>query len=288
MTREHPAALLAGRAEEGVEEERTEREARPDQQEEPLPERAGPTMIAGQVCPHLIARDGNWRAAWAAAEHRCWAVTPPGPLTRETQRRLCLVAAHVTCPAFIVARERRSAQLGREWVGPAGSEAAAPGPPFVRTVPLVVRGVGGRRSVNGTGARRGRRFPTGVPVMILAALALLVLSGFLFLMVLPRAGPGGKSPAPAATTTASTTSGVTASGSSSSAASATTTAAATSAAPSSHSSSPPAATQTYRVKSGDTLSSIARRFRTAVSALQQLNGISDPRRLRVGQLIRIP
>ena len=45
---------------------------------------------------------------------------------------------------------------------------------------------------------------------------------------------------------------------------------------------------TYRVKAGDTLSAIASRFGVSVSALQQVNGIADPRLLRIGQVLQIP
>jgi LysM repeat protein len=45
---------------------------------------------------------------------------------------------------------------------------------------------------------------------------------------------------------------------------------------------------TYKVKSGDTLSAIAARFGTTVRVLVQLNGITDPSRLKVGQVIKLP
>jgi LysM repeat protein len=51
---------------------------------------------------------------------------------------------------------------------------------------------------------------------------------------------------------------------------------------------PPTATRSYRVRSGDTLSSIAARYKTTVAVLAALNKISDPRLIRVGQVLRIP
>jgi LysM repeat protein len=54
------------------------------------------------------------------------------------------------------------------------------------------------------------------------------------------------------------------------------------------SASPSAVARTYGVQSGDTLSGIAARFGTTVSGLEHLNGITDPRSLRVGQVLRIP
>lgn len=47
-------------------------------------------------------------------------------------------------------------------------------------------------------------------------------------------------------------------------------------------------TVTYRVKSGDTLGSIARRFHVAVSAITSVNHITNPDRLPEGQTLRIP
>ena len=44
---------------------------------------------------------------------------------------------------------------------------------------------------------------------------------------------------------------------------------------------------TYTVKKGDTLSAIAKKFNTTVGALVALNGIKDPNRIEVGQVLRI-
>jgi hypothetical protein len=48
------------------------------------------------------------------------------------------------------------------------------------------------------------------------------------------------------------------------------------------------AARTYRVRAGDTLSSIATRFKTTVAALMKLNKITDPRSLRIGQVLKLP
>lgn len=50
----------------------------------------------------------------------------------------------------------------------------------------------------------------------------------------------------------------------------------------------PATARTYRVKSGDTLSAIAARYKTTVATLMELNNITDPRTLRVGQVLKLP
>ncbi len=49
----------------------------------------------------------------------------------------------------------------------------------------------------------------------------------------------------------------------------------------------PDAGQTYVVQAGDTLSAIAARFRTTAFELARLNGIVDPSRIYVGQMLRV-
>lgn len=44
----------------------------------------------------------------------------------------------------------------------------------------------------------------------------------------------------------------------------------------------------YRVRRGDTLGRIARRYGSSVRALQRANGLASPNRIRVGQALRIP
>jgi LysM repeat protein len=62
-----------------------------------------------------------------------------------------------------------------------------------------------------------------------------------------------------------------------------------SAAPSSAASPEPSTSgATYRVKSGDTLSAIAARFGTTTRVLVQLNGITDPSKLKIGQILKLP
>ncbi|CAM4014822.1 LysM peptidoglycan-binding domain-containing protein [Geobacillus stearothermophilus] len=45
--------------------------------------------------------------------------------------------------------------------------------------------------------------------------------------------------------------------------------------------------QTYTVQKGDTLSGIAKKFNTTVSALQKLNNIKNPHLIKVGQKLRV-
>ena len=47
-------------------------------------------------------------------------------------------------------------------------------------------------------------------------------------------------------------------------------------------------TTTYEVKAGDTLSAIALKFHTTVELLCQTNGIENPDRIYVGQILMVP
>ena len=51
---------------------------------------------------------------------------------------------------------------------------------------------------------------------------------------------------------------------------------------------PTPSTKTYTVQPGDTLTAIARRFGTTVAILCQLNNISNPNLIYVGQVLRLP
>ncbi len=50
----------------------------------------------------------------------------------------------------------------------------------------------------------------------------------------------------------------------------------------------PVASKTHRVKPGDTLSQIARRHALSLKSLQTANPSVDPKRLQVGQMLRLP
>ena len=57
---------------------------------------------------------------------------------------------------------------------------------------------------------------------------------------------------------------------------------------SARSAAPPESVETFTVKTGDTLSSIAHRYHTSVDTLMKTNGITDPTRLRIGQKLTLP
>ncbi len=58
--------------------------------------------------------------------------------------------------------------------------------------------------------------------------------------------------------------------------------------PSQHKFSQQVRVERYWVQSGDTLSTIARRFTTTTRALAALNGIERPDKIRIGQTLQLP
>lgn len=248
------------------------------------------------LCPYLATLDGTWRSAIASREHHCMAVAPPVHLAPEKQRRLCLVATHVDCATYGAAVAARPGPSGR---------LAGHARPIARTTPIVLdqRGLDLRIP-----ALRGDRATGQVFLVGLLGIAFLAI-----LIARPAGNPG-----PAGRADASGSSGPNAGASIGTIPPTPTAAAAESAAPSNEPSvaqptataatapsslppaSPPPASPlpaspepatsgaTYRVQSGDTLSAIAARFGTTTKVLVDLNGISDPSKLKIGQILRLP
>ncbi|HET7677939.1 MAG TPA: LysM domain-containing protein [Candidatus Limnocylindrales bacterium] len=232
--------------------------------------------VMARICPYLVAEGGGWRAARPIREHRCAAVRPPVPLQTEKQRRLCLTAAHLGCPTYEAALERRTAALARDGIPPerllegrVARAGLASTMPVALDRPSAVAGP----AVVARSARRATQ--VGLVALMLLAAAALALARFGDAGD-TRGGIGAASPSPAVSATASPPA-ATASPTPSPPATAVPTTAA------------PSPTQrTYTVKYGDTLSGIAARHGTTVEALKQLNNISDPRRIRPGQVLVLP
>jgi LysM repeat protein len=261
----------------------------------PAPESGRPAkrrdaLAVLEVCPYLGSEDRSWRSAYAAREHRCHAVQPPAPLAVAKQRQLCLLAAHAGCATFGAAQDVASAAAP---VTP-GDDGAALWP-AAASAPVVLEPARRMGALPAASARGGGQALL-IGLMVLAFLVLVIartqspagvagetpaasigagavsdppgvasaepVGGPSGSPVAPSAQPSptpGPTPAPTPTAPASPTPGAT-----------------------------PAAAQTYRVRSGDTLSSIAARFDTTVKTLAALNGIADPRTLRIGQVLQIP
>jgi LysM repeat protein len=263
----------------------------------PLPSVDLPTLDARPdalpaLCPYLATPDGNWRSASAVREHRCTAVSPPVPLALEKQRRLCLVEAHLGCATY-------GAAIAAQ--GPSRERPPGHLRPVARMTPVILDQ--GRVALRIPDLRADRLSGQAVLVGVLG-LALVAI-----LLARPSGDPGtagpvgaNAAPSPLATPGAPTdaaagvpTATITAEPTATDPAPAS---AEPSAAPSAPAASPsPTADQsaepvtsgaTYRVKSGDTLSAIAGRFGTTTRVLMQLNGIVDPGKLRIGQVIKLP
>ncbi len=243
---------------------------------------------AARLCPYL-ATDEGWRSPKPAREHRCTAVDPPARLAVPKQRRLCLTVDHLACATFVAATESRPDRRA------AGAE--VPLRPVVRTAPVVLEPAPPRlRRALGWSRRGGQ---AGLALLMVVAVVAIVISrsgearpgtaGVAGAVVSPSPAVAGATPTPSATAplspspvpaTASPSAGPSPSPPPDSFEPG------ASAGPSS--SALPSPTQTYTVRSGDTLSAIAARFGTTVRIIQQLNGIADASLIRVGQVLVLP
>lgn len=228
---------------------------------------AGPlaVVITGEdwldkICPFLRARDGSWRSASPAREHRCWATDPPSELPVLAQQRLCLVREHDGCERFLHARELRSASLARD--RPGGASSRAVGVPHGQAVRRT-----GRRPSSTTAIAVAARILAG-PRLTVAAVAVMVVAVVVVLLLgagrsggpTPTGGsmfslrPDGTVPSPAALEASAAADGF----------------------------------RRYRVRPGDTLRTIAERFGVSVRQLRAVNDLGDPPRLQPGDIILVP
>jgi LysM repeat protein len=235
------------------------------------------TVVA--ACPYLAVEGRAWRSATADRAHRCTAVGPPAVLALEKQRRLCLTEEHATCATFLAATAAHPATV-----------AAAGSIPLehvtrwaiTRTTPVVLDRGRLPAAVSALSPfKRGGQVALGG---LMAVAFVAVLGGRL---TAPDDRPAGAVDASASPTASA----------SASVARTPTPRPSITAAPSPSLSPTPQPTPvptaaptpiTYTVKSGDTLSAIAGRHGTTVAAIVALNGITDPSRLRVGQVLQIP
>jgi LysM repeat protein len=238
------------------------------------------------LCPFLATADGNWRSSSAVREHRCIAMTPPVPLALEKQRRLCLVADHATCATYEAAAAARQPSARRTESGLRT---------IARTTPVIL-----------DHGRFDLRLPAFRPDRISGQGLLVGLLGLAFaaILIARPAGDGraddsagginaAASPGP---TTVGVASAEPAPSAPASEAPVLTARPIASGVPtaSSQPTSAPASAQpagsgaTYKVRSGDTLSAIAARYKTTVKVLADLNKITDPSKLKIGQVLRLP
>ena len=245
-----------------------------DAPSEPNPAAPPPGVVSGDapappICPFLVAEAGAWRLAVPSREHRCTAFSPPAALALDKQERLCLTSSHPSCATYVASLAARKARLTPVGDHPIRWRLG-------RTTSVIDDPSGIRAVLLGLILDRGR-WPAIPAVILVATLVTLAVSGFRpefggapsstptmspsQPLQTPRLTPGATAlptPTPSPQPTPSPTA------------------------------APSPTFRTYRVKSGDTLSAIASRFGTTVRAIADLNGIDDPSRLRVGQVLLIP
>jgi LysM repeat protein len=243
------------------------------------------------MCPYLETQDG-WRSVSASREHRCQAVPPGLRIPLDEQRRLCLKAIHTDCSRYLAARSAHALEGADGDPRPSALDAERNLWRFTKTGPATIDD--GRIGVP-IPIGRERTIPqAGLGVVMVAVVAILVATRFA-----GGADPGLPAPGSSATPPAAAAAG-------SPTPAPSPTASVPAPTPSSSQSPPPsrspqasptgevagatatAPVRSYRVRSGDTLYGIAVQFGTTVRAIQELNGIDDPSRLRVGQVLKIP
>jgi membrane-bound lytic murein transglycosylase D len=248
---------------------------------EPEPARASPHAAPVSAreateftCPYLMSVGGAWRQATPSRDHRCGALDPPAPQPSDKQRRHCLSSAHVECPIYRAARAARAVALS-----PTGDRAAvaaidAARRPIARTAPILLEQPRLVEQAFRLSFDRGSGQLALVALMILAfsVVAITRLSGGAAPVASPSVEPSGiarasasPSPTPRATPSPS-------------------------AKPSASASATPEPSfrGLYTVQKGDTLLSIARRFKVHTGEIRRLNNLSPTAEVKPGQVLKIP
>ena len=234
----------------------------------PRPTTAARDAVSG-ICPYLTASGGSWRMSAPSRDHRCGAVDPPAPQSKDKQRRHCLADEHVECPTFRAARDARTALLAAG-ADPALVQAAdLRRRPLARTAPVLLEPP---RLVDQAVRLQFERGPGQIALIGLMVVAFAIVA-------LTRLSVGGAAVAPslepsqqiaAASPTPSPTPTATPSPSVS---------------PSS--SAAPSPRALYTVRKGDTLVTIAKKYATTAAKIKAFNGLTTST-LKVGQVLKIP
>jgi LysM domain len=242
--------------------------------DEPAHARASAPEVVAAICPYLASAGGSWRMAAPSRGHRCLGLAPPTPQPVEKQRRHCLAAEHVECSIFRAARDARATALAGA-VDPARIAIAdARRRAMPRTAPVLLEPPRLLDQVT--------RFQLDRTPGQLALVGLMVIAfAFVALSRLSAGSPASIGPSPSTSLIAILPSG------------SPPTASVRSASPapsaSAGASGSPAASfrTTYSVKKGDTLATIASRFKTTTAAIRTLNNLKSAT-LHVGQVLKIP
>jgi hypothetical protein len=234
--------------------------------------RASAPDVAAAICPYLASAGGSWRMAVPSRDHRCLGLTPPSPQPVEKQRRHCLAAEHVECSIFRAAREARATALAGA-VDPARIAIAdARRRAIPRTAPVLLEPP---RLID-----QVTRFQLDRTPGQLALVGLMVIAFAFVALTRLSAGSAGPGPSAPASLIAILPSG-------SALPSASIRASIPAASPSPSTSPGASFRTTYTVKKGDTLATIATRFKTTAAAIRTLNNLKSTS-LKVGQVLKIP
>jgi len=226
------------------------------------------------TCPYLISVGGAWRQATPSREHRCSALEPPAPQPSDKQRRHCLSPHHVECAIFKTARTARAVGLS-----PSGDPAAvaivdAARRPIARTAPILLE----RPRLVDRAVRLS--FDRGPGQLALVALMILAFSVVAITRLSSASPPGaGGSASPSTIARASSSPKPTPR-------------------PTPRPSPQPSASAAptpgpsfrslYTVKKGDTLLSIAQRFKVHTGEIRRLNGLKSTYVAKPGDVLKIP
>jgi LysM repeat protein len=236
------------------------------------------------VCPYLRSPGGTWRGTRPQRDHRCWAQSPPAPLSTLTQATLCLTVAHTGCGIYTAELQRRAGELARDRIAPERLSRSRFGA-LVQPVPLAMDAVG-ERGLSSAPADRTRL----VGAVLIGIVAVVVLSVGIYVLgsqaappalIVGLASPSARAtvPLPTAPTTLVPSPIPTGAGPPSPS---------TLPIPTAGPSASPAIAHTYRVKRGDTLRGIALRFGVTKAAVRAVNDLGTPPVLTPGQVINIP
>jgi hypothetical protein len=233
-----------------------------------------------RICPFLaLADDHRTVVDGYDPDHRCHALAEPDELDRARQLQLCLNEAHRECERYLAAVQVRHAD---------GQIQPLPAPDArVARTRLVLDASGSSRrpdeDLTLMGPRARRLLLAGV-VAVLGVLVLVsgVADGLAGLVARPSASPlpgTGSTPVPNPSVAGASATPV---------ATPTPTPMPATPAPTPAAPVSAAATQSYVVQEGDTLSAIAGRFGTTVEAIQAANGLGESDVINIGQVLVIP
>lgn len=229
------------------------------------------------VCPYLAGGDGTWRSVEPARSHTCAAVEPPAILAVAKQRQLCLGAGHPGCATFRAARQLLAPSA------PGAFEAGLWPRSSTRVVTLDPVRTGLAGGLTTPQARAGGQVLL-VGLIVVAFSVLLVARG----TPSPTPASTGSSPLPTVVAGAGSSDSPPAAATLAPAAGAATPGVSPGIAASPSGGVDSVVEKTYKVKRGDTLGGIARKFGVTVKALRKANGLTTGDVIKRGQVLVIP